>query len=188
MSTKRQSQANSDDFPGKVSAEEVAANPPTEALSIPDDVTLTERVVSKDQLASVTSFDDALALMQEAYGVVTRSDEFGDGFNVLEDKMKLVGVPFAIIDSSLHESKEIMRDGKPAIFSVLRVMDKDSRKWVITDGSTGICEQIKEWRAKTGRRGGFVAMKGLRVSQYDYQDEKGNVTKASTFYLDESGV
>jgi len=146
-----------------------------------------ERVISKDQYQSIASFQDALRLAEEAYGELSRSDEFGDGFTKLDDKDKLVNVPFLILDSTIALSKEFTRNGEPGAYVAFRVVTEDAKKYIVVDGSTGICAQIQEWRTKSNRRGGFVAMHGLRKSEYTYTDDKGDTSPAVTYYLDESG-
>lgn len=147
-----------------------------------------ERLISKDQFASVASWDDALALARETYGELMSSDQFGDGFTMLDNKDKLLDNPFLILDSSVTDSKEFTRNGEPAAFVAMRVVTKGGDKFIVIDGSTGLCNQLIEWRTKTGRRGGFVCMHGLRKSEYTYTDPNGDTSPATTYYLDESGT
>ncbi len=122
------------------------------------------------------------------YGELTSSDQFGDGFTMLEDKDKLLGVPFLILDSSVTASKDFTRNGEPTQFVAFRAVTRPGEKFIVIDGSTGVCTQLIEWRTKTGRRGGFVCQKGMRKSEYVYRDDKGDESPATTYYLDESGV
>ncbi len=155
----------------------------------PEDMTTDlERMISKDQFANINSFEAALALAEEVYGELIMSDTMGDGFRLLDNKMELVGKPFIILDTSLTESEKFKRNGKPGMFTTMKVVTQDDRKYVVVDGGAGICNQIQEWRAKTNRRGGFFARHGLNVSEYTYTDGDGNESPAQTFYLDESGV
>lgn len=153
-----------------------------------EETTAIERLISKDQFASITSFEQALELARTTYGELTSSSEFGDGFTMLEDKDKLLNVPLLILDSSVTTSKDFTRNGEPTQFVALRIVTKPGEKFIVIDGGTGVCTQIMEWRTKTGRRGGFVCQKGLRKSEYSYVDDKGDTSPATTYYLDESGT
>jgi hypothetical protein len=65
--------------------------------------------------------------------------------------------------------------------------DPSTGKFVFTDGGTGIHDQLGEWLTKSGREVKDVPpmffKKGLTVSNYDYTDDKGNVSEAHTYYL-----
>lgn len=141
--------------------------------------------ISAAQLSDVSSFDDALRLMEETYGadaLVLASDVLGDGFTLLENKDQLIGVPAAFISW-----RESLGDFGP--FIAARVVTQDGRKVVILDGSTGIYAQLSEFSQKFGRDGGLIARNGLRRSDYEKEmpDPKtGELVKrpASTYYID----
>lgn len=155
------------------------------------DSTAVERVVSKAQLTEIKSWEDALAVAEEAYGKLATSDELGDGFMLLkgdDQKATLVGVPFLFMTMTISESDEITRDGKPTEYVTARVVTKDSKKYILVDGGTGVFQQCKDWMDKNpGKRGGLVALYGLTRSDYKYTNEKGDQTPATTFYIDEAG-
>jgi hypothetical protein len=143
--------------------------------------------ISAAQLSEVSSFDDALRLMEETYGsgaIALASDALGDGFQLLEEKDQLIGVPCAFISW-----RESLGDFGP--FVAARVVTQDNRKVVIIDGGSGIYQQLSEFSQKFGRDGGLVARKGLRRSDYTYTDVD-KVTgqpverPASTHYIDTS--
>lgn len=138
--------------------------------------------VNTDQLKSIASFEDALAVMRETYGetaVVLASDALGDGFALLQEKDSLIGVGCAFI--SWNES---LGDFGP--FVAARIVTEDNRKVVITDGSEGIYRQLSTFSQETGRNGGLVARHGLRRSDYTYTDDKGQERPAKTYYVDTS--
>lgn len=138
--------------------------------------------VNSAQLRSITSFDDALAIMRETYGesaVALASDVLGDGFALTENKDQLCGVGLAFISWS-----ESLGDFGP--FVAARVITEQGGKFVITDGSTGIYAQLAAFAQETGRSGGLVAKRGLRRSDYTYSDEKGQERPAKTYYIDTS--
>lgn len=151
-----------------------------------NDVATVQHKISAAQLSEVSSFDDALRLMEETYGadaLVLASDVLGDGFTLLENKDQLIGVGCAFVSW-----KESLGDFGP--FIAARVVTEDNRKVVILDGSTGIYAQLAEFSQKIGRDGGMIARKGLRRSDYEYDDvdKNGEPVKrpASTYYLDTS--
>lgn len=141
--------------------------------------------VSDDQLAEISSFDDALALINDAFGgVVVEADKtLGNGFAVLDDKNKLIGVPFVAV--KIQENKSELNDG--GLFVSLFVVTEDGRKYVVNDGSTGIFAQVQElWKRKPELVGlPIMVRRGLRRSDYTYMD--GDKAKpATTYYLDTS--
>lgn len=150
-------------------------NPVTETA-----VSNTEPVYSTEQLAGITSFEDALALLADAGVNVTSIADYGDGFSVM-DKATLVNVPFVILDYKFAEG-EFGSD-----FAIVRVVTADKRKAIITDGSleNGIRPQVKELQRR-GALGGVICDKGLTVSEYTWiGEENGKEVRkpAKTYYL-----
>lgn len=125
------------------------------------------------------SFDQVLGTLTQS-GEVVPGGDFGTGFAVLgkEDKGRLVGVPFLLLD--WHFS-----DGDYGQMVSLRLITKAGERYVVNDGSTGIRDQMLEIAAKTDKA--IFFRKGLRVSNYEYTDPKTQEKKpASTYYLDVS--
>lgn len=158
---------------------------------------------NREQLGAIDSFDAAIALATAEYGDIVLADEqplLGDGFRVADEDDKrsaLIGVPLLLLDWSFRESET----GEwVLIHAVQRTADGGAVKWVITDGGTGIAKDLKEFTEKTGRDGGMLVRKGLRVSDYyidaetgtgltksqvrEYMIAKKKMVEASTFYLD----
>jgi hypothetical protein len=127
--------------------------------------------LNDDVLRSIASAQDALALVAEMYGEQSTSItdiEIGNGFRILNDKDRLVGVPFVILATSEH-----MGD-YGTFWSALGVtMDGSNAKFIINDGGTGIAEQLEEIVKVTGRPGGWHFPQGLRKSEYPTCPECG---------------
>lgn len=157
----------------------------TESASEGGEVVKPTRFLNSDDYAGITSFDDALRLVQEKLGgeAVLASD-LGDGFSVVDNKMALIGVMFIVLEVSFHKGDIKKDDGTYGEFASLRIVTKDGAKLVINDGGTGIPEQIKAlWKHKPETVGKPIMVpKGLRVSQYDHPQ----YGKSETFYLDTS--
>lgn len=163
-------------------------------------VVATTRRFDVETLRAMSSLDDALAALQGAGIAVTDMSEYGDGFEMLDDKDKrqLVGVPFIIIDATESEGDY----GKT--FVVVSLMTRDGRKVRLTDGSTGIRDQVVRDIGGVDKAPGITVMHGLRASDYRYCDKDsggcGRINKdnasscvscghsplspASTYYLD----
>jgi hypothetical protein len=153
---------------------EMSAKQTTEetALAIPQ--------YAREDYKAIGSFDDAVALAVAAYGEVeTASEELGDGFAILDkdDKGQLVKVPCMFLDwnFSLGDFGE---------FVSAHVISKTGAKFIVNDGSTGIYQQLRDYTNEhAGRQGGLFAPRGLRRSDYTYDDD-GKQTPATTFYID----
>jgi hypothetical protein len=138
-------------------------------------------------LQSIRTFEDTIALMREEYGdggVLTVDEVIGNGFGLLQNKDHLVGVPFALLKWQFYPGK--FQDQ----FVTVMVVTQDGKKYLVNDGSTGLCKQLWEVTATTGRSGGVVARKGLTRSDYKWIDEAdgGKEKDAHTFYLDTSAL
>jgi hypothetical protein len=126
---------------------------------------------SDDQLRSVRTAEDAMRLAAEMYGAVDSITdlEIGNGFTMLGDnKDRLVGVPFLVMATDLHEG-----DWGQFASALLFTLDGTNARLILTDGSTGICEQIRQLRESTGKAGGYHVPNGLRKSTYDTCRECG---------------
>lgn len=136
--------------------------------------------ISDDALAEISSFDDAANLLRELYGesgVLVASEVMGDGFAMVSNKDLLLGVGFIIISWSITM-------GDHGEFVAAKIVTVDNKKLILTDGSTGIHQQLSDYSAKSGRYGGMYVKNGLRKSDYTYTDETGAEKPATTYYLD----
>lgn len=156
----------------------------------------------EEALRSIVSFDDAAALTAEVHGnIVAAAEELGDGFTLIkdEDKARLVGLPLIFMQWSFHDGD--FGSQFVAARVVARNHDGSASKYILNDGSTGICETLKKYTDNTGRTGGLYARHGLRASEYMYceacqtvapkvGDEAhrtaGKHKKAATYYIDTS--
>lgn len=139
--------------------------------------------LSNDDLRNIATFDDAMALFNG--DVHTADSELGDGFELLKEKDRLIGDPCLFISWSFSE-------GDHGEFVSARVIAKSGGKYVVNDGSTGLCSQLREYTdSHGGRNGGLLSRRGLRKSEYTYDEtdpKTGEIkTKpAVTYYIDTS--
>lgn len=140
-----------------------------------NDVAKSSPIFDDETLGNIRSFEDALAVLSDAGVQVTDISDYGDGFAVVR-KEELVNAPFVIVDYKFADGDF----GTP--FAILRVVTKDGRKAIFTDGSTGVRAQMQDLD-KRGISGGVLVKNGLTVSEYEYIDAEGNKTPAKTFYL-----
>jgi hypothetical protein len=134
-------------------------------------------IYTTETLSGIKSFEDAMAVLEQAGVSVTDITDYGDGFAVV-DKRELVSVPFIVIDWKFADGKFGEK------FAIVRAVTKDNRKVIFTDGSetSGVRPQILDFERK-GSNGGILCPKGLTVSEYEYVDDKGVKTPAKTYYF-----
>lgn len=138
---------------------------------------------SDDDLRAIESFDDAAALLaQNDLPVVAADQVLGNGFSVVNDKGFLCGLPMMLL--SWHFNKGDNGDFVSA-HAVVSMPGGTLGKFVINDGSTGLYQQLRNYTDKTDRTTGLVVKRGLRRSDYQY-DDNGTPKNATTFYLDTS--
>lgn len=146
-------------------------------------------VFNADDFASITSYDDVLALVGEKLGgEIIDATELGDGFTVVDDKDSLIGSEFMIIGVGVgtgEHKNEVTGEVTRSQFLSCRLVTKDGRKLVLNDGSTGIYQQITTlWVKHPETRGKPIrVLNGLRKSSYDHPE----FGPSTTYYLDTSG-
>lgn len=143
------------------------------------------------ELGALTDFESVGELLKSRGVPFESFEQYGTGFRVLDDKSKLIGVPFIILESRFSK-------GDKGEFCSLVIVTKGTKltvggvetaKLIINDGSTGIRLQMHEVIETRKEKGIDPDLPlwvggGLRVSRYDYTDEKtGEVSKAETYYL-----
>lgn len=142
--------------------------------------------LSDDNLRSIVSFDDALALVNDVLGgeVIAADEEIGNGFSIINDKSVLIGVPMIMLSATRNVSDK----GDKGYFYSLTCVTKMGGKVVINDGSTGIAEQLETLYSRHPEKRGvpMLLRKGLRRSDYTTL-VNGKEASATTFYLDTSG-
>lgn len=140
-------------------------------------------------LMGIGDFDSAVAALVAAGVEIDKSTDYGTGFSILptKDKISLVGVDFLIVEWRFNDSDKF----EGAAFVSALVVTKDGRKLILNDGSTGIYQQLRLITAARIKRehnqpqAGVLVRGGLSRSEYDYVDEKGKKSAASTYYLSE---
>lgn len=141
---------------------------------------------STEDYASITSFADALELVNERLGgEVIDSQDLGDGFALCEDKDSLLKIPFIILATTFSEGEYKDEAGNLTTFVSCRIVTQDGRKLVLNDGGTGIHDQILLMHQHHPETVGkpIICRNGLRKSTYDHPQHG----KATTYYLDTSG-
>lgn len=141
-----------------------------------------ERATDSD-LRNIASFDDALAYVEENHGgTADISEELGNGFTLLntKDKSRLCGVPLVLVNWKFHK-------GDMGVYAFIAAVTKDGGKYLFSDGSTGIRDQLIEYSQTKRKFGGLMIPHGLRKSEYEIEQD-GNLTPAVTYYLDTSAL
>lgn len=150
----------------------------TDAIDVDQNVSF-----SDTELRGITSYEDALRLVETKYGdVVDAADEIGSGFVLLSDKNKLVGEPFVILSLNFIEGDYRNDLGEKTYYVAARVVTKHGDRFVLIDGSAGIYIQLDDWHVRSGRSGGMVVSGGLRKSEYE-TEINGQMQPATTYYL-----
>lgn len=162
----------------------------------------------QDAVSAVTNLSQLTAkLGQEA----VKWEDIEPSFTI-EQKETFEGVPIVVAAFRLNESTKFMQrdEVNPDVLNpgrfvsmLLAPFDENTGDligpWVVVnDGSTGICrslirmvnaieEDADATRESFNRVAGtvppIIANGGFRRSDYPYEDEKGNVTQATTWYL-----
>jgi hypothetical protein len=145
----------------------------------------------REDLRAIDSFQTAVQMATETYGeLVTADGIIGDGFSIVEDKRVCIGVPMVFLDWRFNHEGDF---GSFVSIRAVAEIDGNLKKWIINDGSTGLFEELMTFTSDTGKTGGLVCKRGLRVSEYD-TDAEGKPTtdkalakgRGATFYIDAS--
>src|SRR5258706_13689251 len=126
------------------------------------------RVFSDDDLSEVDSWETAMSFVDAGFegGALNAADVLGTGFRIAseDDKLKLCDAALLFMQWVFYPGD--FGDDFVAINAIQRYDNGSIAKWIITDGGTGICAELKAYTKKTGRSGGVGFPKGLRVSNY----------------------
>ncbi len=142
------------------------------------DTVLSDPTISA--MLSAETFEEAVSAAGGLGNVVHIGKVVGDGFSLLTDKNALVGLPLMILEWIERNDETSGRD-----YMSMRLLTNDGRRLVVNDGSTGIADQLREL-TRAGVEHGPVYCRGLRRSDYVYENEKGEKSSATTFYFDTS--
>lgn len=164
--TKSEPVVDAEFVPDQMTEEEVAQAMGGTAVEI-------SQQFSREQYASIQSFNDAMALALDTYDTVVDASQdpnLGTGFKIAQedDKDRLCGVPMLLLDWRFNVGDHGDKD-----YVSIHAVDAENRKWVINDGGTGICRDLREYTGKTGRKGGLMVKRGLRFSEYPTNPEGG---------------
>lgn len=121
--------------------------------------------------------DARQAIAEAGVALLSSSTLFGDGSEFIKEKDKLVGVPFLVL-----EWRFIMDEDTHREYVNVLVMNGQGAKARFNDGSTGVYQQLKQVTDEMG----VVAIEcrgGLRKSDYTFTNDKGETSKAATYYL-----
>ena len=134
----------------------------------------TAEVARYDKAQDVENWQDALAYANEFGGAEDWADVSGD-WPVLEDKTRLVGVPFIIVGFA-------KRDGDNGEYTSLNVVTQSDERFIVNDGSTGIFRQIDALVKGRAERGvdPFIPLLvpgGLTRSDYYRHKAEGTIAK-----------
>lgn len=142
-------------------------------------------------LNNLVSQDAILAFFRDA-GVNVNDNET-DGIkslDIVDNKDRLIGVPFLIVQWRFNESEKFKNDdGTNGSFVSAEIMLSDGALLVVNDGSTGIARQLRELSDRRIAAGhampyaGRAVNKGLRKSEYD-TEVNGKMQHGVTYYLD----
>ena len=145
----------------------------------------TGEIVPLDSIKAVNTMDskEYMAWLAEEGATIEEFDG-GSDWTLVGDKADLVDVPFVIAMLRFNDVKR--KDGSLTgkQFVSVSCFKEDGTKIVFNDGSTGVMQQLVTYTEKHHRTTGILCKKGLRVSEYDYEDhETGVVTPAKTYYI-----
>jgi hypothetical protein len=125
------------------------------------------------------SWEDVQRILAEAPETV----QIVDDYVKVDTKELLVNVPFWI-------NKWWFSEGDQGEYATLQIMASreimtptgPTRKLVLTDGSTGIFQQLRRITMASGQQTRLIVRNGLRVSRYTVETDEGE-KNAETFYL-----
>jgi hypothetical protein len=127
-----------------------------------------------DIIANASSIIEAeAAFKNQGIEILDMSSLMGDDFGDIVKKESLVGVSFLIVDVKFHK-------GEFGDYAAVLCMDNAGKRFVFTDGSTGIYRQLQDLSDRLDREslGGIACRKGLKASEYEKDGRK-----AVTYYL-----
>lgn len=157
------------------------------------DLTQSQRRLSYDERAAIRTMDDALALLgAKTLADIDSAADYGDGF-IQADKADLCGVPLILLEWSFSVSDDYFDDqGNPAAYVVARGITAANVRFWFTDGSTGVCAQLRRITESREAAGDFENSQiGLRVngglvkSRFTTTKD-GEKVKGVVYYLSEA--
>jgi hypothetical protein len=131
-----------------------------------------------DELRGIESFEDAVAALQATgVDIVSAEELLGTGFRrVLSDeaaKAELCERPFLLYHWFFSPGSYIKADGGYGQFVTMfiitepRTTGEEPLRLIVTDGSTGIAEELWNFTKKYSRNRGLYLKDGFRASTYE---------------------
>lgn len=131
------------------------------------------QAVNPDNFDSVSSFDEAVSVLEDLGVAIHNAEDLSDNDFIVVDQATLVGVPFLVLSARMNQ-------GKFGDFLTFHAITKDGRKVIVNDGSTGLKRQAL---ALGSAFVGSLHQRGLRISEYTYEDDQGGQIAAKTYYF-----
>lgn len=175
-----------DSLSGKSTAKVDDANSAEIVEILPHLIAVDAKKLPTHAFSEVETWEDAIQLAQETFGHLVSAEELGDGTELV-NKDTLVDIPLLVMECSFHLSTK-GRIGEDKFYTTVRGITKDNRKFVFSDGSTGVCQQLAFLADKHNRKGGFYVAGGLVRSDYtvkltDPKTGEEYDSEATTYYL-----
>lgn len=153
-----------------------------------NDITKATNKLTDAELNNLATVEDAIkALGVSDLEALTWDDS---PWTVLEDKAKLIGKKFLAVQWKFHESKEYVGSEYVSVYVITSDSIDGKFHFIVNDGSTGICQQLRNLTDTRTDKGhptpssGALVKNGLKLSEYDRVDAKGTVIgKGKTYYL-----
>jgi hypothetical protein len=139
-----------------------------------------------EDLRRMRDFDAVLAELQESeLPVLLSGEHIGSGSELLSDKRKLVDTKFLALSWQFHESDDYSDADGPIRFVSVHVLTENGDRFVFNDGTKGgVRDQLMELSIKSERFEMLLCEKGLRISEYEYEDEHtGSKSQATSYYI-----
>lgn len=138
-------------------------------------------VFSDAALRKAETFTELMELTAAEHGAILDAEkEMGDGFRLISDLAPIANYPTLLMEWTFRAGDF---GDYVSIRGVSRDNDGNLIRYIYNDGSTGICRQLQEFSKERNKFGGLMVQAGFRVSEYEYEDEKGNTRPAKTWYL-----
>jgi hypothetical protein len=125
-------------------------------------------------LAAIKTMADAQKFLESQGVEFAAASEYGSGFAMLENKDMLIGRDFLILDMNFYPG-DFEKD-----FAALQIITTNNEKFILVDGSTGICEQARLIRAQRAEAGVKRPGSGIIV--------KGGLTRSDFFFNAKTGM
>jgi hypothetical protein len=143
-------------------------------------------VFDSEALKSLSSFDDAMKIVAQAYGrpIEDATEELGDGFTLLDGNNKeiLCGLPLIVMEWQFHAGG--FGNKYVSVRVAARHQNGSMGKYIFNDSSApGCAEQLAKYTKDTGKYGGIMIPNGLRKSTYEY-DDNGVKKTGTSWWID----